>query len=166
MWWATTVWKKQGWNIVMNRLYLSFYLSVCKTFKPSKFSFKLTKFSWLYLYLSNSTKVGLAVKFAKGSISWCELTCLLHLIFSSCLPQQQSKNNKECVLWNLTTSLPYELRIRCDPTEDCVLCPRSEVIVVPPGEFRACVLTDLCILCVTKQEKHCLVFYCLIKESH
>ncbi|KAF4113609.1 hypothetical protein G5714_006154 [Onychostoma macrolepis] len=46
--------------------------------------------------------------------------------------EQQSKNNKECVLWNLTTSLPYELRIRCDPTKECVQCPRSEVIVVPP----------------------------------
>ncbi|XP_042580954.1 uncharacterized protein LOC109079850 isoform X3 [Cyprinus carpio] len=46
--------------------------------------------------------------------------------------EQQFKNNKESVLWNLTSSLPYELRIRCDPTNECVQCPRSEVIVVPP----------------------------------
>ncbi|XP_052398958.1 leukemia inhibitory factor receptor isoform X2 [Carassius gibelio] len=45
--------------------------------------------------------------------------------------EQQSKNKKQCVLWNLISSLPYELRIRCNPTQECVQCPRSEIIVVP-----------------------------------
>ncbi|XP_016336111.1 interleukin-6 receptor subunit beta-like [Sinocyclocheilus anshuiensis] len=46
--------------------------------------------------------------------------------------EQQSKNNKECVLWNLTPSLPYELQTQCVPNKECAQCPLSKVIMVPP----------------------------------
>ncbi|KAK2911490.1 hypothetical protein Q8A67_003623 [Cirrhinus molitorella] len=46
--------------------------------------------------------------------------------------KQQSKNHEECVLSNLKSSLSYELQIKCVPTKECVQCPPSEVIVVPP----------------------------------
>lgn len=45
--------------------------------------------------------------------------------------EQQSKNNRECDIWNVTSSLPYELQIHCDHNEECAQCPLSEVIVVP-----------------------------------
>ncbi|XP_016116864.1 leukemia inhibitory factor receptor-like, partial [Sinocyclocheilus grahami] len=40
--------------------------------------------------------------------------------------EQQSKNNKECVLWNLTPSLPYELQTQCVPNKECAQCPLSK----------------------------------------
>ncbi|KAK7173778.1 hypothetical protein R3I93_003565 [Phoxinus phoxinus] len=45
--------------------------------------------------------------------------------------EQQSKNSGECDMWNVTSSLPYELQIHCDHNKDCAQCPLSEVIVVP-----------------------------------
>uniref|UniRef100_A0A9J7Y2U0 Fibronectin type-III domain-containing protein n=1 Tax=Cyprinus carpio carpio TaxID=630221 RepID=A0A9J7Y2U0_CYPCA len=46
--------------------------------------------------------------------------------------EQQSENSKECVLLNLTPSLPYELQTQCVPIKDCAQCPLSKVIMVPP----------------------------------
>ncbi|XP_042606633.1 interleukin-6 receptor subunit beta-like isoform X2 [Cyprinus carpio] len=46
--------------------------------------------------------------------------------------EQQSENRKECVLLNLTPSLPYELQTQCVPIKDCAQCPLSKVIMVPP----------------------------------
>ncbi|XDV20008.1 hypothetical protein PO909_025392 [Leuciscus waleckii] len=45
--------------------------------------------------------------------------------------EQQSKNSRECDMWNVTSSLPYELQIHCDHNEECAQCPLSEVFVVP-----------------------------------
>ncbi|XP_077062407.1 interleukin-6 receptor subunit beta [Siphateles boraxobius] len=45
--------------------------------------------------------------------------------------EQRSKNSRECNMWNVTSSQPYELQIHCDHSEECAQCPLSEVIVVP-----------------------------------
>ncbi|XP_056121445.1 leukemia inhibitory factor receptor [Rhinichthys klamathensis goyatoka] len=45
--------------------------------------------------------------------------------------EKQSKNSRECDMWNVTSSLPYELQIHCVHNEECAQCPLSEVIVVP-----------------------------------
>ncbi|XP_051963413.1 interleukin-6 receptor subunit beta [Xyrauchen texanus] len=45
--------------------------------------------------------------------------------------EQMSKNNRECVVRNLTSSLSYEMQICCVTTSKCSQCPLSEVITVP-----------------------------------
>ncbi|XP_051533155.1 uncharacterized protein LOC127428674 isoform X2 [Myxocyprinus asiaticus] len=45
--------------------------------------------------------------------------------------EQMSKNNRECVVRNLTSSLSYEMQIWCVTTSECPQCPLSEVITVP-----------------------------------
>ncbi|XP_056314403.1 uncharacterized protein LOC130229558 [Danio aesculapii] len=46
--------------------------------------------------------------------------------------EQLSGNNRECVLWNTTSSLSYELQIQCIPTAKCAQCSLSEIMMVPP----------------------------------
>ncbi|XP_051748670.1 interleukin-6 receptor subunit beta isoform X2 [Ctenopharyngodon idella] len=45
--------------------------------------------------------------------------------------EQQSKNHREFIMWNLTSSLSYELQIHCLHNAKCAQCPLSEVIMVP-----------------------------------
>ncbi|ROJ44569.1 Leukemia inhibitory factor receptor [Anabarilius grahami] len=45
--------------------------------------------------------------------------------------EQQSKNYREFIMWNLTSSLSYELQIHCVHNAKCEQCPLSEVIMVP-----------------------------------
>lgn len=94
-------------------------------------------FSTFSTVLSIIKIIGLIVKFATDN--WhqrCKCICLFLLILYFCTLQRQSKNNSEFDMWNLTSSLSYELQIRCVPNEDCAQCPLSEVIMVPQGELR------------------------------
>ncbi|XP_073807588.1 uncharacterized protein isoform X4 [Danio rerio] len=43
-----------------------------------------------------------------------------------------SKNNRDFVLWNTTSSLSYELQIQCIPSANCAECLPSEFMMVPP----------------------------------
>ncbi|XP_067293998.1 interleukin-31 receptor subunit alpha [Pseudorasbora parva] len=44
--------------------------------------------------------------------------------------EQESKNNSYA-LWNVTSSLSYELQIHCVHNANCMQCPLSEIIIVP-----------------------------------
>ncbi|XP_059402276.1 protein sidekick-1-like isoform X2 [Carassius carassius] len=62
--------------------------------------------------------------------------------------EQQSIDNKKGVLLNLTPSLPYELQTQCVSNKECVHCPLSEVIIVPPE------LTDAPSIQLETQDHH------------
>ncbi|TRY77495.1 hypothetical protein DNTS_025273 [Danionella cerebrum] len=49
-----------------------------------------------------------------------------YYLFQQLLP----KNGKD-VLWNITSSLAYELKIQCVPTKECAQCLTSDVFMVP-----------------------------------
>ncbi|KAI7812557.1 interleukin-31 receptor subunit alpha [Triplophysa rosa] len=45
--------------------------------------------------------------------------------------EQLSINNRECDIWNLTSSLSYEMQVQCIPNEECSQCPFGELITLP-----------------------------------
>ncbi|XP_056602242.1 interleukin-31 receptor subunit alpha isoform X2 [Triplophysa dalaica] len=45
--------------------------------------------------------------------------------------EQLSINNRECSIWNLTSSLSYEMQVQCIPNKECSQCPFGELIRLP-----------------------------------
>ncbi|XP_043095278.1 interleukin-31 receptor subunit alpha [Puntigrus tetrazona] len=123
-----------GWNVTAHVFASSGYLPWCtyKNFSGIPSDIMLCGPHSKLTYKRSSGHLNVQVEWGDGREHIKNFFVEYKKFNTSCWKEQQSKNNTECVLWNLTTSLPYDLRIRCVPTEKCVHCPRSEVIVVPP----------------------------------